>query len=421
MSATNSLVVIGLGYVGLPLAYEAVKSGFQVTGLDTSARIVEALISGTSHVDDISDGQVEEMLAAGFQATTDSAAIAGAQTIVICVPTPLSSSGGPDLAHVEQAGRAIASHLQRGQLVILESTTYPGTTEEVLIPILEESGLKAGADFFCAFSPERIDPGNTNFGVRNTPKVVGGIDAESSSRVQHFYEQIVDEVIPARGVREAELAKLIENTYRHVNIALMNELVQFCFELDIDLWDAIRCADTKPFGFQAFFPGPGVGGHCIPIDPNYLSHRVRTHLGRPFRFIELAQEINESMPMYVVQRAQRILNSNGKAVKGSQVLLLGVTYKADVADQRESPAGDVASAFHRLGAEIAYHDPYVQDWKLGDEKLSCVDDLLTAMRDSDLIVLLQSHAGYLDLQDWPSGTPVLDTRGALGLQSAHRL
>ena len=421
MNATNSLVVIGLGYVGLPLAYEAVKSGFWVIGLDTSTRIVDALNAGTSHVDDISDAQVKEMLAAGFQATTDPDMITRAQTIVICVPTPLSSSGGPDLAHVEQAGQAIASHLQRGQLVVLESTTYPGTTEEVLVPILEKSGLKAGTDFFCAFSPERIDPGNAYFRVRNTPKIVGGMDAESSTRVQHFYEQFVDEVILARGVREAELAKLIENTYRHVNIALMNELVQFCFELDIDLWDAIRCADTKPFGFQAFFPGPGVGGHCIPIDPNYLSHRVRTHLGRPFRFIELAQEINESMPTYVVQRAQQILNSNGKAVKGSRVLMLGVTYKADVADQRESPAEEVALAFHRLSADLAYHDPHVPIWKLGDGHLSCVDDLTTTMQDSDLIVLLQSHAEYLSFSEWPSETPVLDTRGVLTTGSAQWL
>ena len=421
MSATNSLVVIGLGYVGLPLAYEAVKSRFQVTGLDTSTRIVEALNSGASHVDDVSNEQVKEMLAAGFEATTDSAVITGAQTIVICVPTPLSSSGGPDLAHVEQAGRAIASHLQRGQLVVLESTTYPGTTEEVLVPILEESGLKAGTDFYCAFSPERIDPGNTMFGLRNTPKVVGGIDEISAQYAQDFYRKLVDQVVTARGVREAELAKLIENTYRHVNIALMNELVRFCHELDIDLWDAIHCASTKPFGFEAFYPGPGVGGHCIPIDPNYLSHRVKTHLGQPFRFIELAQEINDSMPAYVARRAQELLNRQGKAVKGARVLLLGVTYKADIADQRESPAKDVALALENLGAQLSFHDPYVDQWAVNGQVYQSLDDLKDAVNTNDLIILLQAHRRYVDFDAWPTKRPVLDTRGILTSPSAHSL
>ena len=421
MSATNSLVVIGLGYVGLPLAYEAVKSGFQVIGLDTSTRIIETLNSGTSHVDDISDEQVKEMLAAGFRATTDSAVIAGTQTIVICVPTPLSSSGGPDLAHVEQAGRAIASHLQRGQLVVLESTTYPGTTEEVLIPTLEESGLKAGIDFYCAFSPERIDPGNTMFGLRNTPKVVGGIDEISTQHAEDFYGKIVEHVVPARGVREAELAKLIENTYRHVNIALMNELVRFCHELDIDLWDAIGCASTKPFGYEAFFPGPGVGGHCIPIDPNYLSHRVKTHLGQPFRFIELAQEINDSMPAYVARRAQELLNHQGKAVKGARVLLLGVTYKANIADQRESPAKDVALSLENLGADLAFHDPHVDEWAVNGRVYRSVTSLRDALESVDIVILLQGHRDYLDFDAWPSSPPILDTRGVLRAPSAHSL
>ena len=421
VNRADSLVIIGLGYVGLPLAYEAQRSGLRVTGLDVSATVVDTLNSGLSHIDDISDEQVAEMLGQGFQATIDSSVIADANVAVISVPTPLSRDGGPDLTHVEEAGRSISRNLQHGQLVILESTTYPGTTEEVLIPILEESGLIAGIDFHVAFSPERIDPGNPTFGVRNTPKVVGGITPESTKMATDFYRLVIDDVIPAKGAREAELAKLIENTYRHVNIALMNELVRFCHELDIDLWDAIRCASTKPFGYEAFFPGPGVGGHCIPIDPNYLSHRVKTHLGQPFRFIELAQEINDSMPAYVARRAQELLNHEGKAVKGSRILLLGVTYKADIADQRESPAKDVALVLVNLGADISFHDPYVQEWTVNGHCLHAVDDFSSAVGASDLVILLQNHRRYQVFDSWPVDIPILDTRGILTTESAHLL
>ena len=417
----NSLVVIGLGYVGLPLAYEAQMSGFQVTGLDVNVDVVEQLNKGASHIDDISSEQVGEMLRAGFVAATDPAHIRNAATIVICVPTPLAHSGGPDLTHVEQAAKDVAHNLQPGPLVILESTTYPGTTEEVMIPALQTPGLQAGTDFYVAFSPERIDPGNSSFGIRNTPKVVGGVNEDSTERAANFYKKIIDEVIPARGVREAELAKLIENTYRHVNIALMNELVRFCHELDIDLWDAIRCAATKPFGYEAFFPGPGVGGHCIPIDPNYLSHRVKTHLGQPFRFIELAQEINDSMPTYVARRAQEMLNHVGKAAKGANVLLLGVTYKADIADKRESPADDVALALENLGANLSYHDPYVAQWLVKGQTYQSQESVKKAADSSDLIILLQAHRDYIEVDQWPSEVPILDTRGVLTSPSALSL
>jgi UDP-N-acetyl-D-glucosamine dehydrogenase len=413
VSDAKSVVVIGLGFVGLPLAYEAQRHGFRVTGLDVNQFTVDDLNRGLSHVDDISDSQVQQMLANGFQATTDPSALANVDTVVMCVPTPLSKNGGPDLSHVQESAQAMSAYLQHDQLVILESTTYPGTTEEILIPILEESGLKAGVDFHVAFSPERIDPGNASFGIRNTPKVVGGVSEESTLRATRFYQEFVDQVIPAKGVREAELAKLIENTYRHVNIALMNELVKFCHELDIDLWDAIRCAATKPFGFEAFFPGPGVGGHCIPIDPNYLSHRVRTHLGQPFRFIELAQEINDGMPAYVAMRVQHLLNDEGKAVKGAKILLLGITYKANISDQRESPAQDVALALGNLGAQVSFHDPYVESWHVNGTELACVSDLAGALNSADLIILLQAHETYLALNDWDSNVPVLDTRGVL--------
>lgn len=417
----NSLVVIGLGYVGLPLAYEAQMNGLQVTGLDINADVVKQLNNGVSHIDDIYNEQVGEMLLAGFVAATDPAVIKNAATVVICVPTPLAHSGGPDLTHVEQAANDVARNLQPGHLIILESTTYPGTTEEVMIPALETSGLQAGTDFHVAFSPERIDPGNTSFGIRNTPKVVGGVNEDSTKRATNFYEQFIEEVIPARGVREAELAKLIENTYRHVNIALMNELVQFCHELDIDLWDAIRCASTKPFGFEAFFPGPGVGGHCIPIDPNYLSHRVKTHLGQPFRFIELAQEINDAMPTYVARRAQELLNRAGKALNGANVLLLGVTYKANIADQRASPAIDLALELENLGAHLSYHDPYVAQWPVNGRTYRSQESLKKAAASSDLIILLQGHREYLQVDHWPSEIPILDTRGVLTTAAAHAL
>ena len=417
----QKLVVIGLGYVGLPLACEAAAQGLSVVGLDTNESVVRQLNEGASHIDDISDNRLSSMLTQGFRATTDIGVISSTDVVVICVPTPLTHSGGPDLTHVEQAAKDVAHNLQPGQLIILESTTYPGTTEEVLIPALEASGMQAGTDFYVAFSPERIDPGNTSFGISNTPKVVGGVNDESTKRAANFYRQFIDEVIPARGAREAELAKLIENTYRHVNIALMNELVRFCHELDIDLWDAIRCAATKPFGYEAFFPGPGVGGHCIPIDPNYLSHRVKTHLGQPFRFIELAQEINDSMPTYVARRAQDLLNHEGKAVKGANVLLLGVTYKANIADQRESPAKDVALALENMGAHLSFHDPYVAQWPVNGQTYQSQESLKKAAASSDLIILLQAHREYLEVDQWPSEVPILDTRGVLATASAFSL
>ncbi|MBC6458188.1 nucleotide sugar dehydrogenase, partial [Actinomadura sp. HBU206391] len=281
-----------------------------------------------------------------------------------------------------------------GMLVVLESTTYPGTTDEVVRPILEQSGLTAGHDFHLAFSPERIDPGNPVYGVRNTPKIVGGHTPACASAAAAFYGKFVDTVVQAKGTREAEMAKLLENTYRHVNIALVNEMAIFCNELDIDLWDAIDCAATKPFGFQAFHPGPGVGGHCIPIDPNYLSYKVRS-LGYPFRFVELAQEINDRMPRYVVERTQQLLNQQGKALKNANILILGVTYKPNIADQRESPARPVARRLQRLGANLTYHDPYVASWDVdGVEIPNGGTDLVKALRGADLAIVLADHSVY---------------------------
>ncbi|MGB7963260.1 MAG: nucleotide sugar dehydrogenase [Propionicimonas sp.] len=416
----EALAVIGLGYVGLPLAREASRAGIPVIGFDVSETVVSELAAGRSQVDDISDDDISRMLADGFSPTLDAAALLPATTYVICVPTPLSPGGGPDLAAVESASRAVAAALASGDLVVLESTTYPGTTEEFVAPILEQSGLRAGADFHLAFSPERIDPGNPHYGLRNTPKVVGGIDEASTAAACAFYEKVCNEVVPAKGAREAELAKLLENTYRHVNIALVNEMAQFCHELDIDFWDAIRLASTKPFGFQAFYPGPGVGGHCIPIDPNYLSHHVRSATGQAFRFVELAQEINAGMPAYVVRRAQGLLNEHGKAVNGSRVRLLGVTYKANIADQRESPAVPVARGLLRLGADVTYWDPFVDAWQVDGVEVPRSQTAGWDQEGLDLLVLLQAHES-LGIPTGEHRVPLLDTRGRAAGVAVARL
>ncbi|WP_404371451.1 nucleotide sugar dehydrogenase [Kytococcus sedentarius] len=417
------VVIVGQGYVGLPLAQEATKAGLTVIGYDITQSLVDALNSGVSHVDDLSDADIAEMIAGGYQASTDEARIGEAKTVVICVPTPLSDEGGPDLRAVEGATAAIGRNLKAGMTVILESTTYPGTTDEVVRPILEEaSGLTAGKDFHLAFSPERIDPGNERFGAKNTPKVVGGYTPESGDAAAAFYEQFVDTVVRAKGTREAETAKLLENTNRHINIALVNEMARFCHDLGIDLWDVIDAAKSKPFGFQAFYPGPGVGGHCIPIDPNYLSHNVRSRLGYPFRFVELAQEINSQMPIYVVSRAQDALNTDGKALNGATVLLLGVTYKPNIADQRESPAVPLAKALVAKGAKVQFHDPKVDTWRALGEDATKVTDALQGVKDADLTILVQNHREY-DVDALASAaTRMLDTRGVTtDSETSHRL
>ena len=417
----SRVVVIGLGYVGLPLVVEAMKVGFQVVGVDSSETIVDELTQGHSHVDDVDDSDVRQIVSKGFTATTSASCIATAEVVIICVPTPLDGELGPTLKAVEDAARRIAKHLQPGQLVVLESTTYPGTTEEVLVPILETSGLIAGQDFNVAYSPERIDPGNTAFTLRNTPKVVGGITPLCTERAVDFYSHVVDEVVVSGGVKEAEMTKLLENTYRHINIALVNEMAQFCAELDIDLWDAIRCASTKPFGFSPFFPGPGVGGHCIPIDPNYLSHRVQTRLGYSFRFVELAQEINAGMPAYVVRRIQDLLNEQALPLRNSHVLLMGVTYKADIKDVRESPAVDVAQALLDLGARVSFIDPFVNSWAVDGSEIEKVVDLNDGLREAQVAVLLQAHSAFDRNLIASSGTCTLDTRGVLSSPNVVRL
>jgi len=415
------LLVIGLGYVGLPLAREAALSGLTVVGYDLNQELVAGLNGGRSHVGDIPPADVAEMLAKGFRATALEAEVGTPETVVICVPTPLSADTTPDLTAVSAAAEMAGRLLRPGMLVVLESTTYPGTTDEVVRPVLEKaSGLTAGVDFSLAFSPERIDPGNPDFGIRNTPKVVGGQTVSCTDVAARFYGKLCDQVVRARSAREAEMAKLLENTYRHVNIALVNEMAVFCNELGIDLWDAIRCAATKPFGFQAFHPGPGVGGHCIPIDPNYLGYKVRT-LGYPFRFVELAQEINGRMPAYVVDRAVELLNSHAKPLNGARVLLLGVTYKKDVADQRESPVRLIGGRLRSRGAELAYHDPYVPEWSLNGEPVRLAADLDAEVAAADLVILLQDHTAYDLDQLSRCARLILDTRGRIAGAQVERL
>lgn len=415
-------MVVGLGYVGLPLAREATRAGMSVVGFDISTSAVRTLNSGRSHIDDVTDEDVAYMLKAGFRATEDESSVGPVEVAVICVPTPLREGSGPDLTAVIAAAGSVGRLLRPGGLVVLESTTYPGTTDEVIRPILErESGLVAGVDFHLAFAPERIDPGNRRFGPANTPKVVGGYTPACADRATAFYRRFVETVVRTRGTREAETAKLLENTYRQINIALVNEMARFCHELDIDLWDAIRAAATKPFGFQPFFPGPGVGGHCIPIDPSYLSHRVRAKLGYPFRFVELAQEINTGMPSYIARRAQDILNDAGRAVNGASVLLLGVTYKPDVRDERESPAVPLARTLSRMGAKVIYHDPHVSEWRAPGVDAARAEELRRAVATADLVILLQNHAEYELGELTAAAQRFFDTRGVTTGAAAYRL
>jgi UDP-N-acetyl-D-glucosamine dehydrogenase len=356
---TARVAVVGLGYVGLPLAETFAWGGYPVIGFDIDADKIERLKRGESYIGHIDPERVAELNASGrFEPTDDPSRFVEADAIVICVPTPLGAAREPDLSYIEATGRTLMPHLRQGQLVVLESSTYPGTTEEVLQPILEESGLVAGQDFFLAYSPEREDPGNRDFATRNIPKVVGGLDEASRRLAVALYEPIVEGVVPVSSIRVAEACKILENTYRAVNIALVNELKGVFTKMDIDVWEVIEAAKTKPFGFQAFYPGPGLGGHCIPIDPFYLTWAAR-RLGLNTRFIELAGEVNTAMPQFVLDRLAEALNEDGKPLKGSRVCVLGVAYKKDVDDPRESPAFPIMEALIARGAQVSYSDPHV--------------------------------------------------------------
>ena len=406
-------VVIGQGYVGLPVSVAAAEAGWQVTGIDLDETKVARLKSGTSPVEDISDKQLQGVIASGnYRVSSDYSAAEGFDVAVISVPTPLRETK-PDLSYIELSGSALAPYIKRGATVILESTTYPGTTEELLAPILESgSTLKAGIDFYLGYSPERIDPGNTTFGLKETPKVVSGMNAESLRKVKDFFDGFIVQTIPTSGTREAELAKLLENTFRHVNIALVNELAQFAGQLGIDIWEAIEAASSKPFGFMKFTPGPGVGGHCLPIDPSYLSWQVQTTLGMPFRFVDLANDINNHMPDYVVQRVTDLLNESAKAVKGSKILLAGIAYKPNTGDIRESPALRIIDLLLGRGATVLAADPFVPDhlWPHGVERVDLDPESIDTV---DLVLLINQHHEFdLSLLS-RSTTPVFDTRNVV--------
>jgi nucleotide sugar dehydrogenase len=411
------LVVVGLGYVGLRLAAAASAAGLSVAGLDTSPRVVDAVMQGRSHVPDVSRKHLESMHAKGFAATVDPAVLSTADTVVICVPTGLDATGGPDLTAVREATGAVADNLRPGTLVVLESTTYPGTTDEIVRPILERHGLIAGEDFLLAYSPERVDPGNRTFGIRNTPKVVGGHTPLCAKHCAAFYSRFVDSVVLAKGTREAEMAKLLENTYRYVNIALVNEIAMFCDRLGVDVWDVLRCAATKPFGFAPFTPGPGVGGHCIPVDPQYLLDKARRE-GVRLDVVEAARRADEAMTSHAVKRTVRLLVGHGTPVAGATVLLLGVAYKADVPDTRESAAIRIAAGLSALGVHVVYHDPVAGVVPVLGQP---VPDLDSALRDSDATVLLLAHSGY-DLGHLAKATRLLlDMTGRVPGEGVERL
>jgi UDP-N-acetyl-D-glucosamine dehydrogenase len=408
--AEHRLVVVGQGYVGLPLAMRAVEVGYSVVGYDVDANRVKRLADGDSFVEDVSDQQLQAALATGrYSASSESRACAGFDVAVITVPTPLRE-GVPDLSYIEDAALALSRFVRPGATVILESTTYPGTTQEMVAPLLEEgSGLVAGTDFFVGYSPERIDPGNRTWTLVNTPKVVSGINDESLVAVKAFYDRIVERTVPVSTPKEAELTKLLENTFRHVNIALVNELAMFAGDLGIDVWESIAAASTKPFGFMPFQPGPGVGGHCLPIDPSYLSWRVRQSLGHSFRFVELANDVNEHMPDYVVRRLQSALNQRKLPLNGSRILLLGLAYKKNTGDARESPARVIAERLLALGAEVHAVDPHLAT-DLIDGRIKLVDAVVDEAKAADAVLILVDHDAF-DLDAIVEAAPyVFDTR-----------
>jgi UDP-N-acetyl-D-glucosamine dehydrogenase len=415
--------VVGLGYVGLPLAVEFAHAGYDVTGIDLSTAKVDAINRRESYIPDVPSKAVAENVAAGrLRATTDFASVRELDTINICVPTPLRKTKDPDMSYIVSAVEAIAQHLHPGMLVVLESTTYPGTTIEVVQPILEKSGLKAGVDFYLAFSPERVDPGNEKFNTRNVPKVVGGLTPACSKLAQALYSAAIDTVVPVSSPTVAEMVKLLENTFRAVNIGMVNELALMCDRMGIDVWEVVDAARTKPFGFMPFYPGPGLGGHCIPVDPFYLSWKAK-QFGFDPRFIELAGHINGAMPHYVVDKVRDGLNSQRKSVNGSKILVAGITYKRDIDDMRESPALDVIHLLQKMGAEVTYADPYVpvlaaDAWPGGEELRAVTLDAVT-LSAADCVVIVTDHKVFSYDQIVQQSKLVIDTRNATTIRAPH--
>ncbi len=425
-SRSARVCIVGMGYVGLPLAQTFLDAGFPVIGFDIDPEKVTSLRKGRSYIERIPSASIAAMRAGGrFDVSNDPAVFAQADAILICVPTPLTANGEPDLSYVEATGESIAPHLQEGHLVVLESTTYPGTTEDILRPILERGGLRAEQDFFLAFSPEREDPGNRAFVTRTIPKVVGGVGPKSAELAQQLYAGAVDEVVPVTDTRVAEACKILENTYRAVNIALVNELKVLFDRMGVDVWEVIEAARTKPFGYQAFYPGPGLGGHCIPIDPFYLTWVARQY-GLETQFIELAGRVNTAMPQYVVGRVAEALETRGRAIEGSRILVLGIAYKPDIDDTRESPAFPIITDLLERGAQVGFHDPFFQELpKKREFELDVPGLALTAenVAAQDCVLIVTDHASY----DYPwlaeHAPLIVDTRGAMrsvpGARNVH--
>jgi UDP-N-acetyl-D-glucosamine dehydrogenase len=417
---TARVAILGLGYVGLPLAVVFAEAGFEVVGIDPDGFKVETIQRGDSHIQDVPASQVKRLVEAGkLKATTDFAALREADAVSICVPTPLRKTGDPDLSFILNASEELAKYMHRGMVIVLESTTYPGTTREVMMPMLgADAGLVVGEDIFLAFSPERVDPGREDWTTYNTPKVVGGITLACSEVAATWYRQAIKTVVQVSSAEVAEMAKLLENTFRMINIGLVNEMAIMCNRLGVDVWEVIDAAATKPFGFMKFTPGPGLGGHCIPIDPLYLSWKLRA-LNYNARFIELASEINTNMPRYVVSRVQDALNEQpgggeSKPLKGSRLLVLGAAYKPDIDDLRESPALDVIGLLEQKGAIVAYHDPHIPHFRHDGMEMSSVSDLYSAVEQADCVVVITNHKSYDYKEILRRAKLIVDTRNAFG-------
>jgi UDP-N-acetyl-D-glucosamine dehydrogenase len=412
---SGKVAILGLGYVGLPLAVILAEGGYQVVGIDPDHTKVDKLQKGQNYIDDVNSELLKDLVDSGkFSATSDFSAVAEADAVSICVPTPLRKTRDPDLSYVMSVSRDIAPYMHPGMVVVLESTTYPGTTRELLLPMLaEENGLTAGEDFFLAFSPERVDPGREDWTTYNTPKVVGGITQNCTDVACAFYSQAMETVVPVSKAEVAEMAKLLENTFRMVNIGLVNEMAVMCDKLDINVWEVIDAAASKPFGFMKFTPGPGLGGHCIPIDPLFLSWKLRS-LNYTARFIDLASEINTDMPRYVVGKIQDALNERELPLKNSHVLILGASYKPDIDDLRESPALDVIGLLQQKGAKVSYHDPYIPQIEDEGFSISSVEDLVQAVKSADCVAIITNHTQYDYQGIYQNAKCIMDARNALG-------
>src|SRR3954471_15413299 len=420
---TARVGVVGLGYVGLPLAVEFARAGFVTTGIDLDQRKIDAITQGTSYIPDVETAEVARLVAANrLKATSDFAIVAELDTVNICVPTPLRKTKDPDMSYIVSAVEQIAAHLHAGMLVVLESTTYPGTTEELVRPLLEAGGLKAGVDFYLAFSPERVDPGNPMFNTHNVPKVVGGVGPESTELASLLYSAAIETIVPVSSPQAAEMVKLLENTFRMVNIGLVNEIALMCDRLGLDVWEVVKAAATKPFGFMPFYPGPGLGGHCIPIDPFYLSWKAK-QTGFDPRFIELAGQINGGMPHFVVEKITDALNRQHKSINGSTVLILGVAYKRDIDDMRESPSLDVMALLHQRGATVQYADPYVPQlparaWHGGFD-MQTEPITPSALAEADCVAILTEHRTVDYDMVLNSSRLIVDTRNAISGKHEH--